>query len=215
MKLKELLHNRELEKINELITNNPEVLDEKDENGTSAIVLLAYYGLYDLFQKALQLKKNFDFHEAIVCGKADIVKDKIAEDPTLPNKYSDDGFAPVSLAAFFDRDEIVEILLDAGGDPNLKATNAAKVNALHSAVARENLKVSRMLIDKGVDVNATQAQDVTALHSAAHRGNLDLVKLLIEAGADQSLKMQSGETAADLAAKDGHSAVQKYLEELN
>ncbi|MFC3972618.1 ankyrin repeat domain-containing protein [Maribacter confluentis] len=51
------------------------------------------------------------------------------------------------------------------------AKNPSKVNALHSAIAKENHELCKLLIEYGVDVNTVQMQNVTALHSAVHRGN--------------------------------------------
>lgn len=96
------------------------------------------------------------------------------------NTHSDDGFSLLSLAAFFDQTEIAKSLIEFGADPNLSAKNPSRVNALHSAVAKENYELCMLLIEKGANVNAVQMQNVTALHSAVHRGNLDLVKLLVE-----------------------------------
>jgi len=105
-------------------------------------------------------------------------------------------------------------LFELGADPNIAATNASQVNALHSAVAKENYELCTLFIKNGVNVNATQTQNVTALHSAVHRGNLKLVKLLIEYGANMSQKMDNGETALDIAKKEGHEQIELYLNKL-
>ena len=162
--------------------------------------------------EAIAIKKTFTFHEAIVCGMIETVKDFLKDNQGVVNTYSADGFTPLSLAAFFERTEIAKLLLEKGADPTLHATNPSKVNALHSAVARSNYELSKLLVDAGVNVNATQTQNVTPLHSAAHNGNLQLVKLLVENGAKINLKMDNGMTAIDFAEKDGHAEVKAYLE---
>lgn len=209
------LTNKDAEGVIRTVLSAPQVLDEIDEKGTSGLLLIAYSGLEDSFRVAIQSKKSFTFHEAIVCGKTDQVRDALAVDKRLANRYSGDGFTPLSLAAFFDQTEIAKLLLAYGGDPNLAATNPSKVNALHSAVAKGNLELCKILIEHGVDVDAGQTQNVTALHSAAHKGNVELVKLLVSKGAKASLKMDNGNTAIDLAKKDGHSEIQIYLESIS
>jgi len=213
--LKTHIKNKEADKIVSMILNNPEILDEKDENGSSGLLMIAYSGMETAFSKAKELKKSFAFHEAIVCGKIDYVIDSLAHDKSYANQYSNDGFTPLSLAAFFNQTEIAKLLLENGADPNLHATNPSKVNALHSAVAKENYELSKLLIDYGVNVNATQIQNVTPLHSAAHRGNLTLIRLLVENGAEINLKMDNGDTAISIADKDGHSEVKTYLESVS
>lgn len=210
--LKKLLANRDEDEIITLITDHPEVLDEQDPNGSSGIMLLAYIGLQNALKQAKALKKSFSFHEAIVCGKSKVVEDYLSKDNLITNTYSLDGFTPLSLAAFFDQTEIAKLLLKHGADPALQATNPSKVNALHSAVAKENHELCTILVASGMDLNLGQTQQVTALHSAAHRGNLKLVELLVENGAEIQVKMEDGSTPLDLAKKDGHEAVVRYLE---
>lgn len=210
--LKTFIGKKEVDKVTNLIITNPEVLGEHDENGSSGLFLIAYSGMAAAFAKAKELKESFTFHEAIVCGQKDDVNDSLARDKKYANKYSNDGFTPLSLAAFFDQTAIAKLLIENGADPNLCATNPTKVNALHSAVAKENYELCKLLIDNGANINSTQMQNVTALHSAAHRGNLKLVKLLVENGAEINLKMDNGDTAISIARRDGHNEVGAYLE---
>lgn len=211
--LKTLIRNRESEKLVTFISNNPEILDRLDENGSSGSLLIAYSGIEAAVKKAKELKHSFTFHEAIVYGKLDLVKDFLTNDAALVNTYSKDGFTPISLAAFFDQTEIAILLLQHGADPTGHATNPSKVNALHSAVAKNNLELCRLFIQFGVNVNAPQTQNITPLHSAAHLGNLKIVQLLVEHGALIDYKMDSGKTAIDFANDDGHAEVTKYLED--
>lgn len=210
--LKTHIKNGEVDKVVALISNHPEILDQKDENESSGLLMIAYSGLGKAFEIAKTLKKSFTFHESIICGKIEEVKASIAENKDAVNTYSEDGFTPLSLAAFFDQTAIAKLLLENGANPNLFAKNPSKVNALHSAVAKENIELVELLLENGANVNATQMQNVTALHSAAHRGNLQLVQLLVENGANIGAKMDNGDTSLDIATKDGHEAVKTYLE---
>ena len=209
--LKNLLKEKSTDALIKLVTENPAVLESVDENGTSGYLLLAYSGVPDVFRKATEVKKTFTFHEAIVGALIKEVKASLTEDATRANQHSPDGFTPLSLAVFFGHDDVAKLLLEFGADPGKHATNPTRVNALHSAVARENVQLCKLFIEHGVDVNAPQMQNVTALHSAAHRGNLTLVKLLVENGADISIAMENGDTALTLAEKDGHAEVVDFL----
>ncbi|MBT29561.1 MAG: hypothetical protein CMO01_07850 [Thalassobius sp.] len=212
--LKSVLKQKDISKAIELIQTNPEILETSDENGSSGFMLIAYSGLQSAFEEAIALKKSFSFHEAIVSGQIAVVREYIFSDKSIVNSHSSDGFSPLSLAAFFDQTEIAILLLKNTADPNLQATNPSKVNALHSAVAKENVDLCQKLIDFGVNVNATQMQSVTALHSAAHRGNLELVKLLVENGADTELKMENGDTALNIAERENKTEVAEYLKKI-
>ncbi len=210
--LKTHIQNKEIEKIISLIEENPNVLSLKDDNRTSGLMIIAYSGLDKAFKQAIELKNTFSFHEAIACGKIDFVKNELNKSNSdLVNTHSDDGFTPLSLAIFFNQTEIAKLLLTFRADPNVSAQNPSKVNALHSAIARENYELCKLLIEKGANVNAVQMQNVTALHSAVHRGNLDLTKLLIENRASIDLKMDNGDTALIIAQREGHKHIEEYL----
>jgi len=210
--LKIHIQNKESEKAILFIKENPEVLNLKDDNGSSGLMIIAYSGLEKVFEQAIELKKTFSFYEAIVCGKMKDVNSYVQNSKTdLVNIHSKDGFTPLSLAAFFNQTEIAKLLVKKGADPNLSATNPSKVNALHSAIAKENYELCEILIEKGANVNAVQVQNVTALHSAVHRGNLELTKLLIENGASIELEMDNGDTAFKIAEREEHKSIMEYL----
>lgn len=210
--LKNLIEKNEAEKAIVLLEKRPEILDLEDENGSSGLMIIAYSGMGDVLKKAVELKKTFSFYEAIVVGKTENVKGFLDQSVSeICNSRSKDGFSPLSLAAFFNRTEIAKLLVEHGADPNLAATNPSKVNALHSAVARENYELCLLFIEKGVHINATQTQNVTALHSAVHRGNLELTKLLVENGARLDSKMDNGDTPLSIAKKEGHAHIAEYL----
>ncbi|MEM7551539.1 MAG: ankyrin repeat domain-containing protein [Bacteroidota bacterium] len=210
--LKTHIKNEELDKVISLIKKDSDVLNLKDDNGSSGLMIIAYSGFDKVFEQAVELKKSFTFHEAIVCGKTKIVNDYLDKpDFNLINVHSDDGFTPLSLAVFFNQTEIAKYLIELGADPNLSAKNPSKVNALHSAISKENYELCKLLIENGTNVNAVQMQNVTALHSAVHRGNLDLVKLLIENNASTTSKMDNGDTALIIAKREGHKNIAEYL----
>ncbi|GGD91395.1 ankyrin repeat domain-containing protein [Maribacter cobaltidurans] len=210
--LKTHIKNKEEDKAISLIKENSDVLSLKDENGSSGLMMIAYSGLEKAFEQAIELRKSFSFYEAIVCGKTDIVNDYLNKPGfDLLNTHSNDGFTPLSLAAFFNQTKIAKSLVELGADPNLSATNPSKVNALHAAMAKENYELCKLFIENGADVNAVQMQNVTPLHSAVHRGNLDLVKLLIENNASITMKMDNGDTALIIAEREGHENITKYL----
>ncbi len=213
-RLKSLIKEKATNELIALIAATPDILDISDENGTSGYMLLAYSGMPEVFRKATELKGSFTFHEAIVGARIKEVKAALTGDATRANQHSPDGFTPLSLATFFGHDDVAKLLLEFGADPGIHATNPTRVNALHAAVARENVALCRLFIEHGVDVNAPQMQNVTALHSAAHRGNLELVRLLVESGADGTATMDNGDTALTIAERDGHAGVAHYLRSL-
>ncbi|WP_304238182.1 ankyrin repeat domain-containing protein [Jiulongibacter sediminis] len=210
-KFKDLLTSRDEEKLIELIAEYPSVLDLKQEGGSSNFATLAYHGLQKAFDFAITQKQSFDFYEAIMAGKKELCDAILKKKKSLLNSFAPDGFTPIALATYFNQDKIAHWLLSQGANPGIPARNNAKVNALHAAVARNNVGLAESFLFAGVDVDSPQMQEVTALHSAAHRGSVEMVKLLLRFHADKSLKVESGETALQMAQKDGHEEVVKLL----
>nr|MDQ3070580.1 ankyrin repeat domain-containing protein [Acidobacteriota bacterium] len=92
------------------------------------------------------------------------------------------------------------------------AANVARVTALHAAVAADETRIARVLLDAGADVNARQQMDYTPLMGAAANARGDLLDLLLARGADPSLTTTAGKTAADLAREHGHEEVAARLD---
>ena len=84
--------------------------------------------------------------------------------------------------------------------------------ALHAALAlSKDAAVTRLLIERGADVNAAQTAGYRPLHQAAVTGRDDLVRLLLDAGAKQTARCDRGKTPADYARERGHAALAEML----
>ncbi len=212
--LKELLAKRNTAEINAFIASNPTALDKVDDNGVSGLMYIGYHQLPDSLAFAIEKKKDFTVYEAAAMGLLHRVITKVNSQPTLLNTPAKDGFYPLTLACFFGQGEVVNYLLKKGAEVNLPAINPSKVTPLHSAVARKDFDICKLLIENGADVNATQTKGVTALMSAAHIGNLKLVTYLVEHGADITAQMDDGKTALAYAQEDGHEEIATYLQKV-
>jgi ankyrin repeat protein len=181
----------------------------------SPILDALYHGRTDDAQRLLAElgPEALTIHEAAAMGVASRIEALLVQDPQAVNAWSDDGFQPLGLAAFFGRPEAAALLLARGGEINTPARNAFQVMALHAALAGPAPDIARSLIAAGADVNAHQQGGVTPLQEAAVNGRIDLVRLLLEHGADVLAKDDQGRTAADWARTRGHPEVAEFLEE--
>lgn len=85
---------------------------------------------------------------------------------------------------------LVDALLEAGADPNVKAGEG---NApLLSAFSYPG--IARRLIEAGADPNITNRWGDSALFTAIDNGTVEEVRMLVEAGADVNLKNNDGQT---------------------
>lgn len=107
-----------------------------------------------------------------------------------PNSYSG---SPLYIAIEERAYSVAEFLIE--NNINLNMTAQGGMTALHfvcaeylidyntppeNTVTRGNVKIAKMLIDKGFDVNAIDKNRYTPLHYAASSGNLAMVKMLLE-----------------------------------
>jgi ankyrin repeat protein len=124
-------------------------------------------------------------------------------------------YPPVIAAAVSGEEEIVELLLAHGADPNIRdaedgwtplfaVTHAERHNDSHTIVER--------LLVGGADPNLTDPDGYTPLFCAARNGNTLSIEHLLAHGADPNRTTSDGETALMAAAEgDVETAVDRLL----
>jgi ankyrin repeat protein len=187
-----------------LLRSEPELLRFTAPNGSSVMLLSAYFGHPELAEVFVRHGAKADVFEASALGDLDTVRKLVSADRAVVNAFAADGFYPLGLAAFFGHRSIVEFLLKNGADAKMAARNAQKVTALHGAVARRDLEIVKLVLAAGADPNACQERGFVPLHDAAANGVAPLVELLLQHGARADAKTDDGKTAADMAAERGH-----------
>jgi ankyrin repeat protein len=194
-----------------LLNSNPKLAIQKTSQQISPLLLCCYYKKPELADIILKHVPEISIFEASALGKNDHITNIVGENPGLIHEFSDDGFTPLSLAAYFGNEDVVRNLLLSGADPNIPSKNGFSVYPIHSAVASNYTMIAKMLLEAGADINVVQKSGATPLHSAAHNGNIELLIVLLEAGAIVDAKMEDGKTAADKAFEKGFLEIAKIL----
>ena len=99
--------------------------------------------------------------------------------------------------------EFVVALLEAGADPNARATPDKNRTPLFYATKnrKHSASVVSCLLAHGADPDAKSADGKTALHFATWHNNADICKLLIAAGSDVNAADDEGFTVLECAAE--------------
>jgi ankyrin repeat protein len=198
-------------KVKEMLHADPSLAQSKDENGLSVILKATYYGQHDVVEALLDSGIQLNVFEAAATGQTDRIRALIEQDPALVNSYSRDGFAPLSLAAFFGHAETVDALLAAGAEVSAPSRETMKLTPLASALATGQNQIARTLIGRGANVNAKGDTDVTPLHTAAARGNIEAATFLLEHGADINATTTDGKKPITLAEERNHPEMVEFL----
>ena len=133
----------------------------------------------------------------------EIVNLLLLEDISLANARNREGTTPLHIAALLysereilrqirqgdlkDIPRLLEVLLSAGADPNIK--NKEGNTALHEATLGGDEEVALLLIQSGADVNAINNEGLTPLWSASAMGLPKVVSALLERGANPNVRI--------------------------
>ena len=142
-----------------------------------------------------------DLFSAVAVGDEEQVHRLLKNDPKSANSRGPDGYPALHFAVGMNYKTIVEALLSAGGEVDIrnKSDNAGYVDetALHCAAFWGRYEIAKLLIDAGADVNALTDRKSTPLHDAARMTNTKLARLLLEKGAKPDARDKDNQTPLD------------------
>jgi ankyrin repeat protein len=132
-----------------------------------------------------------------------------------PNAADGRG-TPALVIAVSNKDAAgVQLLLDAGADPNTRYTDTARnlrnASAVQFAASNGSVETLRLMLKAGADLNAADATGLTPLMAAAYMGHTEVVDALLKAGAALEGRDQEGYTPLIFASNAGKAAVVQQL----
>lgn len=156
-----------------------------------------------LLQKGARLDVETPFGSSPLQIACDHNNAKIAEMLLAAGASPDfgKGYPPLLIAATAEGSkEIIKLLLDHGGDVNIRDNEHPNFTALHAA---RELYIAEILLERGTEVDATTVGGTTPLHTALVRGNIGLARLLVYHGANRDKKDETGSGIIHYAAVRG------------
>ena len=199
------------EKVERMLRKTPNLILAKSKKNLSPLMTALYYHEFDIAEMLLDRMVKLTVYEAAATGKLTHLISNLGHKPELVNAYSEDGYQPLGLAAYFGHEKIVEYLIRAGAEVNSPSKNSLGVTPLQSAVAGGHLEIIRMLLTAGASPNVRERGGYTPLHTAAQNGDVEIVRSLLFGGADLEAKSDKEETPLDMARKTGHDEVVNLL----
>ena len=163
---------------------NPQVIDEQNEKGWTALMLSARNSRTDSSEKTVKL---------------------LLEHGAKVNIQKNDGWTALMLSAGNSRthssEETVKLLLEHGAKVNIQdknGTTALMISAIYSRTDSSEETV-KLLLEHGTDVDIQNKKGLTALMLAARNSKTDssekTVKLLLDHGANIDIQEEGGQTA--------------------
>lgn len=211
--LEEQIEKGDFQAVKEILLQNPQLANTNTSHHISPLLLACYYKKQQIANLILEFTDDITLFEACAVGKFDTASLLIFQNPGSINTYSEDGFTPLGLACYFGHEELARFLVMKGADVNIASKNGFNVFPIHSAVAANNIKISKMLLNAGAYPNVCQKAGMAPIHTAAQLGNIELIILLLEHGAEVGLRMEGGKLPADLAAEKGFNEIAEILRE--
>lgn len=198
-------------KFAEILNADSTLLDAKNENGVSAVLLACYMGRKEIRDLLIARGARLDLHEAAAAGHLPRVRKLVESDASAAAAFSPDGFPVMALAAVFGHEEVARYLHSKGADVNAISRNATGYTALTGAVASNHVSITRWLVENGADVNYRYGKGHSPLLEAAANGNLAITQILLAHGADPNARTDENKSALNFAEERGHAEVAALL----
>ncbi len=149
------------------------------------------------------------FFAAVKSGDTDTVKQMLESGAADVNLRSKRGKTALFMAIGDGREDMVDLLLEAGADVN--ASDKCGDTPLMAAASCNDAALVKRLVELGADVNAQNDILVTALMRASTAGKTEAARALIEHGADTNIAMKHKWTPLMYAAGGGHAEIVAML----
>ncbi|KAM3932561.1 kinase D-interacting substrate of 220 kDa isoform 3-T3 [Leptodactylus fuscus] len=193
-------------------------VDERNENGQTALMLAAEQGNLEIVQELLQKRANCNLEDvdnwtALISaskeGHVEIVRELVDCNANLEHRDMG-GWTALMWASYKGCTEVVDLLLSKGANPNITGLQYS-VYPIIWAAGRGHSDIVKLLLQYGAKVNCSDKYGTTPLIWGARKGHLECVKSLLQMGADVDQEGANSMTALIVAVKGGYTDTVKEI----
>ncbi|KAK9732317.1 Ankyrin repeats (3 copies) [Popillia japonica] len=215
--LTDFINNDNYDGFKQFLESKQVQLDDRDENGGTALMLAASKGRSDFVRELLAHDADVNAEDAdnwtaLLCaskeGHLDICLQLIEHGAEIEHRDMG-GWSALMWATYKGYNDIAELLLENKADVN--AHGNYHVPSLLWAAGRGHLRIVELLVAHGAKVNMGDKYGTTALIWASRKGNADIVKLLLRAGSNVDTAGMYSWTALLVATQGNHEEVVNLL----
>ncbi|XP_053565687.1 kinase D-interacting substrate of 220 kDa isoform X2 [Bombina bombina] len=193
-------------------------VDERNENGQTALMLAAEQGNLEIVQELLRKRANCNLEDvdnwtALISaakeGHLEIVRELLNYNANLEHRDVG-GWTALMWASYKGSTDVVDLLLSKGANPNITGLQYS-VYPIIWAAGRGHCDIVKLLLQYGAKVNCSDKYGTTPLIWAARKGHLEGVKSLLQMGADVDQEGANSMTALIVAVKGGYTDTVKEI----
>lgn len=157
---------------------------------------------------SIEINSQNGIYEIARHGCVEDLQPILKDSPEVINYKNASGFTPLILASYYGNVEVAALLAKHVKEINV---NSDSGTALMAAVFKNDIVITKILLDLGADANIPDPNGTTALHYATRFSNKEIIKLLVAYGADLNLKDSKGFSVLDYALRDKDESILKLL----
>ncbi|XP_018119490.1 kinase D-interacting substrate of 220 kDa isoform X4 [Xenopus laevis] len=193
-------------------------VDERNENGQTALMLAAEQGNLEIVQELLRNRANCNLEDvdnwtALISaakeGNLEIVTELLDYNANLEHRDVG-GWTALMWASYKGSTDVVDFLLLKGANPNITGVQYS-VYPIIWAAGRGHSDIVKLLLQYGAKVNCSDKFGTTPLIWAARKGHLECVKYLLQMGADVDQEGANSITALIVSVKGGFTDTVKEI----